>query len=84
MENDFAQAAVSEISPANMGKFYKWSMGVCIVFTFTCATLIWNSANNTKNIAALAITVSELSASTIRMEEGLKKNTEIDDLRHPQ
>lgn len=84
MDNDFAQATVNEISPSNMGKFYRWSMGVGIVFTFACATLIWNSANNTKNIAALAITVSELSASTIRLEEGLKKNQEIDDIRHLQ
>jgi len=84
MANDFADAAVNEINPSNAGKFYIWSLGICIVFTFACATLIWVSTNNTKNIAELVKTVNALSASTIRLEEGLKKNQEIDDIRHLQ
>jgi len=74
----------NEVTLADTGKFFRWLIGITIAFTAACTSIVWTSANNTKNIETLLETVSNMATDNVRRDELIQKNQEITDLKLEQ
>lgn len=74
----------NEMTLSDTGKFFRWLIGVTIAFTAACTSIVWASANNTKNIEKLLETVSTMATDNVRRDELIDKNLEITELKLEQ
>lgn len=91
MGNDFAAAAVNEITPANTRKAIYWLVTVTIVATSCMTSILINQAQYQKDqvilqgmVFEISETVSMMTQDHIRLDAEVKQDRATDDLVHDQ